>query len=143
MNSSPKGLFELWVWVSENMVDIAPEQTCLCTITLIKNVNIILCDKRLQLVHDYYTHTLIASPIFIFLLRNFYMTMLFIMMICGYQETWFMQQHLIFLRTTGMYVIMFMDCHGVTTNETLQENNNKAGPFPVTDMKLWYLLCDC
>lgn len=49
------------------MVDIAPEQTCLCTITVIKNVNIILCDKRLHLGHDYYTHTQLASPIFVFI----------------------------------------------------------------------------
>lgn len=47
-----------------------------------------------------------------------------------------MQQNDLFLRSTGMYVIMFMDCHGVPTMETLQENNNKVGPFPVTVTKL-------
>lgn len=36
----------------------------------------------------------------------------------------------------GLLGTVFTDCHDVPAMELLQENNNKAGLFPVTDMKL-------
>lgn len=139
-------MFELWVCVSENMVDIAPEQTCLRTDTLIKNVHLIPCDKDFSFSWQLLTCPARQSHCLLLLHNLLYMSMLFIMMMCVYQRKWFMQRHaktLDLFTIQGLLWVMFMDCHSVPAMETLQEDNNKAGPFPVTVMKLWYLLHDC
>lgn len=60
-----KGLFELWVCVSENMVDTALKQTCLCMITPIKNVHLISCDKDFSFFMT--TARMLCSPVPLFI----------------------------------------------------------------------------